>query len=418
MEFDGLFGAPRNPIADLPSDRLERAMQLRNGLVALCEGRSNMDEGVYRLLRREFMADPETSGLVPRFVRTAQDTGAMWAFLKDHSPQWAPRRQFVRDEFAALIDALEGVPAPARVAGDLPASPPQERPMYSLFVSGNEQAWDGEPWTVEASRCLNTGEYTDAAIVARFGSMDDAAIRTLKTYPCIFAYEAGHGKAPRFGAIRDVVRRQGQVRIECDLLPVEPFLSAEDLKALSFELDIGKSELNRTHWAVKDVDLARELRSRGVRLPDRWRVGSGSVDLSAHHFDVALSFPGEVRPLVHEVVGHLERILGQHACFYDNNYVSQLARPSLDVFLQDIYRNRAKLVVVFLSADYQRKTWCGIELRAIRDLIAERRHERIMFVRTDDGMVEGVFATDGYVDACRFPASEIARFIKERADLL
>ena len=423
MSFDGLFGALSNPIADLPSDRLERAMALRNGLVALCEGRSNMNDGVYRLLRREFMSDPDTSGLVPKFVRTAQDTGAMWAFLKDHSPQWAPRRQFVREAFAALIDALEGVPAPdaaapAQVAGHRPVSQSQERSMYSLFVSGNEEAWGGEPWTVEASRCLTTNECTDAAIVARFGALDDAAIRALKAFPCVFAYEANQGKAPKFGAIRDVIKRQGQVRVEYDLLPVEPFISARDLQALLFELDIGRWELNRTHWAVKEVCLAKELRSRGVRLPDWRRDVSGAVDLSTHHFDVALSFPGEVRPLVQEVVEHLERSLGPNACFYDNNYVSQLARPSLDVFLQDIYRNRAKLVVVFLSADYQRKTWCGIELRAIRDLIAERRHERIMFVRTDDGTVEGVFATDGYVDARRFPASELARFIKERADLL
>lgn len=103
---------------------------------------------------------------------------------------------------------------------------------------------------------------------------------------------------------------------------------------------------------------------------------------------------------------------------YDNNYVSQLARPSLDLLLQDIYRNRSKLIVVFISADYERKNWCGIEFRAIRDIIAERQHDRIMFVRTDDGAVEGVFATDGYVDARRFSPEEIAGFIKERADLL
>ena len=91
--------APRDPIADLPSGKLDRAMALRNGLVALCEGGGKMNDGVYRLLRREFMGDPTASGFVPQFVRTAQDTGAMWAFLKDQSGQWEPRRQFVRGEF-------------------------------------------------------------------------------------------------------------------------------------------------------------------------------------------------------------------------------------------------------------------------------------------------------------------------------
>ncbi len=185
-----------------------------------------------------------------------------------------------------------------------------------------------------------------------------------------------------------------------------------------FELDIGMWEMNRTHWAVKEVDLAKELHGRGITLPNWTRTVSKAVDLSTHQFEVALSFPGEVRSLVEEMARHLEQLIGPNAYFYDNNYVSQLARPSLDTFLQDIFRNRAKLIVVILSADYQRKNWCGIEFRAIRDIIAARENNRIMFIRTDDGAVEGVFATDGYVDSRRHDAAALAGFIQERVRLL
>jgi hypothetical protein len=41
-----------------------------------------------------------------------------------------------------------------------------------------------------------------------------------------------------------------------------------------------------------------------------------------------------------------------------------------------------------------------------------------MFVRTDDGAVEGVFKTDGYIDARKFNPSQIAQFIRERLELL
>ena len=288
--------------------------------------------------------------------------------------------------------------------------------MYNLLVSANNEAWQGEPWQIEASRCVR--EYTDEAIVREYGELDTAAIDALKKMPCIFAYEASNNVNPKFGIIREVTKRQGEVRIEYEIISVDPFLSSDDLAAMLFELDIGKWELNRTHWAVKDVNLPKELHGRGISLP-AWTQSVGkTVDISTHSFDVALSFPGEVRPLVDEVAGHLERLIGPNAYFYDNNYVSQLARPALDVLLQDIYRNRSKLVVVFLSADYQRKNWCGIELRAIRDIIAEREHNRIMFVRTDDGGVEGVFATDGYVDARRWSVADIARFIQERVELL
>jgi hypothetical protein len=114
MSWDFLDSLPqRDPIAELPTEKLERAMALRNGLVALCEGSGKMSDAVYRLLRREFMNDPAVSHLVPRFVRTTQDTGAMWTFMKDLAGQWEPRRQFVRQEFVPLIDFLESGGAPA-----------------------------------------------------------------------------------------------------------------------------------------------------------------------------------------------------------------------------------------------------------------------------------------------------------------
>ena len=288
--------------------------------------------------------------------------------------------------------------------------------MYNLLVSGNHESWRGEPWQIEIGRCVN--EYTDSTIVEKYGGLDSSVIAELTRFPCIFAYEAFNKLPPHFGVIRDLTIRQRQVRLEYELQACDPFLMADDLESMKFELDIGKWELNRTHWAVKGVNLPKELKSKGILLP-AWvgEVGK-SVDLLTHEFDVALSFPGEARPLVESVAVELERLIGPNTYFYDNNYVSQLARPSLDTFLQSIYRDRSKLIVVFLSADYQRKDWCGIEFRAIRDIIFERDHQRIMFIRTDDGDVDGVFSTDGYVDARKFPPAQIAGFIHERSKLL
>lgn len=107
MEFGTFDSDGNDPIASLPTDKLDRAITFKNGLVALCEGGGKMNDSVYRLLRREFMNDLAVSSLVPQFVRTAQDTGAMWAYMKDFSGQWEPRRQFVREQFAPLIDRLE-----------------------------------------------------------------------------------------------------------------------------------------------------------------------------------------------------------------------------------------------------------------------------------------------------------------------
>ena len=288
--------------------------------------------------------------------------------------------------------------------------------LFNFLVSANDEAWDGDHWQVELSRCVR--EYTDEEITAKLGSLDQAAIAQLKRLPCIFAYESFREKDPKFGIIRDVVQRQGEVRIHFELIPIDPFVSAEQLDQLRFELDIGKWELNRTHWAVKDVNLAKELHAHGIRLPDWAGSPKATVDITTHGFTVGLSFPGEVRDYVEQVAANLEGLLGPNTYFYDNNYIAQLARPSLDSLLQDIYRNRSKLIVVFIGADYQAKSWCGVEWRAIREIIQERDNDRIMFVRMDDGDVEGVFQGDGYVDGRNFEPNQIARFISERIAVL
>jgi TIR domain len=288
--------------------------------------------------------------------------------------------------------------------------------MYHLFVSGDEESWNGDPWTAEISRCIH--EYTDEAIIEAYGELTPQQVDGFRRFPCIFAYEAAHELAPKFGVIRDVTVRQRQVRVEYEIHEVTPFLSAEQLEKLSFELDVRNWEMNRTHWAMKDVDLAKELHRQGISLPAWARSGAKAVDITKHQFDVALSFPGEARGLVEQVARALEQRLGPDRYFYDNNYMAQLARPRLDTLLQDIYRSRSKLVVVFIGGDYQRKQWCGVEFRAIRDIIFDREDARIMFVRLDAGPVDGVFKTDGYIDAQRLSASEIAHFIEQRLALL
>jgi hypothetical protein len=108
-------------------------------------------------------------------------------------------------------------------------------PLYNLFVSGFDKAWIGEPFQIELSRCVR--EYTAPNLTNRYGSLHANAIAELKRAPCIFAYEIGHKLPPKFGYIKEVVQRQGQVRIEYDLHQVEPFLTADDLERMTFELE-------------------------------------------------------------------------------------------------------------------------------------------------------------------------------------
>ncbi len=288
--------------------------------------------------------------------------------------------------------------------------------MYNLFVSADPNSWNGDPWVIEVGRCIR--EYTDTHLTARFGDFTPSQVDELRRLRSVFSYESQCNKAPHFGVIRAAFRRRQKVRIEYDLIPLDRFLTAAELVDLEFELDISRWEMNRTHWAVKDVNLGKELHAKGISLPHWARSATKAVDITTCQFDVALSFPGEIREYVEAVAAELERILGPNSYFYDHNYVSQLARPNLDVLLQEIYRDRSALVVAFLGVEYQRKQWCGLELRAIRELIMERDEQKVMFVRMDDAVIDGVSKADGYVDGRQHEPRDIARFIQERVVLI
>ncbi|MYF27310.1 MAG: TIR domain-containing protein [Gammaproteobacteria bacterium] len=288
--------------------------------------------------------------------------------------------------------------------------------MFNLLVSSNENDWNGEPFVLERSRCVS--EYTDPEIAARFGELNAEQVRELCSLPCVFAYENQCAKDPKFGVLRSVKARAARdVRIEYSIMPCEQFATAPDLESMGRLLDIHGFEMNRAHWAVKDVDLARELALKGMTLPGWASAPRRSVDIERHTFDVALSFPGEHRSYVDRVAEELDYVLGAEACFYDRFYEAQLARPNLDVLLQEIYGERSGLVVVFVCGEYDAKLWCGIEWRKIRERGAAGIDREIMYVRLGEGEVAGLTRVDGYLDARERSPEEVARMIVERVRL-
>lgn len=141
-------------------------------------------------------------------------------------------------------------------------------------------------------------------------------------------------------------------------------------------------------------------------------------DISEINFRVSVSFPGEKRNYVSNVVDVLRNELGENKVFYDLDYQSQIARPNADALLQNIYHKQSDLIVVFLCKEYEEKEWCGLEWRGVKDLIKSRKDEKIMFVKFDQAEISGLFSIDGYIDALKFKETEVAKFILERLELL
>jgi hypothetical protein len=143
-----------------------------------------------------------------------------------------------------------------------------------------------------------------------------------------------------------------------------------------------------------------------------------TTKLSDINFKVAVSFPGEKRGYVSSVVDYLKLKLGKDQIFYDFDYQAQIARPNADILLQDIYHKQSDLIVIFLCEEYNKKEWCGLEWRAIRDLIKSKEDERIMFVKFDNAEIDGTFSIDGYIDASFFKEDKVAQFVLDRINVL
>src|SRR5438094_262795 len=85
-------------------------------------------------------------------------------------------------------------------------------------------------------------------------------------------------------------------------------------------------------------------------------------------FLVAFSFAGEQRELVRSIAEAVEERLGRGSVFLDEWFEYYLAGSDADTRLQEIYGQKAELVVVSVSANYGGKPWTLAEHEAIRAL--------------------------------------------------
>ena len=181
-------------------------------------------------------------------------------------------------------------------------------------------------------------------------------------------------------------------------------------------LEFNQEKYFEPFWIGRLIRIPKNIKNFNLRMLD----GTSNKiiyrsNLPTKRFRVALAFPSEYRDYVSQVAAILGQKLGQDAVFYDQWYTAELARPNMDTHLQAIYHDHAELIVPFLCADYERKQWCGLEWRAIRDLLKKRQDNDIMPLRFDDTDIPGLFSIDGYIDLRRRTPEQIAEFIIQRA---
>jgi hypothetical protein len=138
--------------------------------------------------------------------------------------------------------------------------------MFNLLMSGNEKSLQGQPWELERSRVF---EYTNKSVRDRFQELNPQQMEELCGIPTLIAYERFVQQNAKIARIDRIQKLRDNVRITYTIIPGLPEILPDRIHSLQWELELEEWELNRTHWAVKDVDLARELIAAGILNNDQ-----------------------------------------------------------------------------------------------------------------------------------------------------
>lgn len=111
-------------------------------------------------------------------------------------------------------------------------------------------------------------------------------------------------------------------------------------------------------------------------------------------YDVALSFAGEDRNIAESIASLLKE--KNIRVFYDED--ETLWGKDLYEYLADIYSNRAKYCIVFISQSYANKRWTNHERKNAQARAFRENEEYILPLRIDDTSIPGITDTTAYLD--------------------
>ncbi|CAM5668356.1 hypothetical protein MAUB1S_04891 [Mycolicibacterium aubagnense] len=157
-------------------------------------------------------------------------------------------------------------------------------------------------------------------------------------------------------------------------------------------------------------------------MPDTHSPETPADDTSAapshrpqYKYDVAVSFAGEQRSFVEEVVRKLDLPPGR--AFYDADYKADPWGEELSEVFTKLYRDEARFVVMFISREYAEKQWCNLERRAALRRRMMTKGAFILPVRLDSTTldeVEGLLGTIGDLDGRREGVDGVVKALQSK----
>lgn len=129
-------------------------------------------------------------------------------------------------------------------------------------------------------------------------------------------------------------------------------------------------------------------------------------------YDIAVSFAGEDRSIVEEFASSLNQ--KGVRIFYDKFERANLWGKDLYQHLQNIYRDKARYCIIFVSKHYKEKSWTRHELQQAQARSFSDLSEYILPVRLDDTDLPGLNPTIGYIDLRQVTLNELIELTLEK----
>lgn len=130
-----------------------------------------------------------------------------------------------------------------------------------------------------------------------------------------------------------------------------------------------------------------------------------------YEFDIAVTFAGEDRDYVSEVV---EAVKDEVKVFYDEDYeVEGWGEDGVEYFT-NVYMNRARYAVMFVSRFYAEKMWTNVERRSALARAASQKSAYILPIQLDGTKLQGLLPTVLYLDSRRLGIDGVIRSIKSK----
>ena len=266
--------------------------------------------------------------------------------------------------------------------------------MFNAIVAYDSTAWETDQlMRIDADRFK---EYSGGPESDQIERSKPATLKRLEGVPTLLFYEKGAQ-----GPTASVVRYDTVTSIHTSGSEIvfrfkeEGRFARSVLEEFAGRLDIGKFEMNRTHWAVKEGGIPSAMLAR--LIPS---------------YDVVFSFAGEDRAYVAKVARNL-RARGVKV-FYDEYEQADLWGKDLAEHFDAIYGQSGRYCVLFISAHYVKKMWTRHERRTALARALQEHREYILPARFDNTTVEGIRPTVAFVSLAELTPAKFAREVLKK----